>query len=271
MKFGVKAGDPKAKAARDTNSSGDWIRYFKDGETRMRFLEEMDNWTEYWSHWNVAKSRNFPCTGDRQTCPGCTSENERESRGSKKYLVNALTDGYVNLWMLPGSTFDDLDRYRDKSGGTIMDRDYTIVKFKKDDRTSYSVDREERDIIDLSSYESKKKDHQKMLMDAFVEVWGAPPGGEPEEAREQPQPVREEPKSWSETGSMSDRDGEPPFSQPQPQQDTAVEEDDQEISEDQLRAMSATQIKALFTQCGLEVPDTEDTTELADQLIAALG
>lgn len=62
----------------------------------------------------------------------------------------------------------------------------------------------------------------------------------------------------------------PLFSEPQAQQDQAPEEE-QEISEDQLRAMSAPQIKALYDQCGLEAPDTEDTKVLADGLIKALS
>jgi hypothetical protein len=35
--------------------------------------------------------------------------------------------------------------------------------------------------------------------------------------------------------------------------------------------MSAPQIKALFQQCGLDAPDTDDVNALADRLIELLG
>jgi hypothetical protein len=35
--------------------------------------------------------------------------------------------------------------------------------------------------------------------------------------------------------------------------------------------MTAPQIKALFTQCGFEVPDNDDASELADELMAKLA
>ena len=301
MKFGVKVAERTSKPTNSSGSNSDWIRYFKNTETRLRFLEEMEEWTEVWFHFSQGLMRNYPCTGERDKCPGCTSENEKEARASKKYLVNALSDGYVNLWMLPASTWDDLDRYKDKSGGTILDRDYTIIKHKGD-RTTYSVDREERDRIDLQPYESKKKDHQAMLFAAFVEV-------HPELALQSDDLPREEKPAprksislsqndfdklsaeqiaeldraagWSQTGSQASSmrdvmnekaDDDVPPSEPQPQQDQAVEEDeDQEISEDQLRAMSVPQIKALFQQCGLEAPDTDDVNVLADRLIELLS
>lgn len=303
MQFGVKVAE---RTSKPTNSSGssDWIRYFRNSETRLRFLEEMSDWTEVWFHFSQSLRRNYPCTGDRDKCPGCTSDNEQEARASKKYLVNALSEGYVNLWMLPASTWDDLDRYKDKSGGTILDRDYTIVKHKGD-RTTYSVDREERDRIDLAPFEAKKKDHQKMLYAAFTEVHpelALKSDDLPREEISKPAPRKsiavsqddldklsaeqvaelDRQAGWSATGSqatsmrdmMNDKDDNdpPPFKEPHPQQDQAVEEDEeQEISEDQLRAMTAPQIKALYAQCGLEAPDTEDVNALADKLIELLS
>ena len=240
-------------------------------------------------------SRKYPCTGDRDKCPGCQSDDERERRAGKKYLVNALQDGYVNLWMLPASTWDSLDRYKDKSGGTILDRDYTIIK-NVGDRTSYDVDREERDRIDLAPYEEKKKDHQKMLVSAYAEVWGEVPSAEREEVKKVPatRKVTAAELDQMTSAEVADLDGRgnygsqtsmrevmnekddsdlPPFKEPQPEQDQPVEEDsdEQEISEDQLRAMSAPQIKALFQQCGLEPPDTDDVAVLADKLIELLS
>lgn len=268
MKFGVRAAEATKSSA---SGSTDWLRYFKDVETRLRFLDELDDWIEVWMHFSQSKMRRYPCTGDRDTCPGCLSENEREAKASKAYIVNALTDGYVNAWIIPGSLFEDMDRHKDKGGGTILDRDFTVVKKNTDAGVRYAVDREERDRIDLSRYEDKKRDPQKMLMDAYVEVWGAQPGEKVTE-REiiAKTPPRIMPKTFENEvkGSWGDNLGDPP-SEPQAQQDSEPEED-QEISETQLRAMSAPQIKALFVQCGLEVPATDETDKLADYLIASL-
>jgi hypothetical protein len=279
MKFGVRA-------AESTKSSGagssDYLRYFRDKETRLRFLEEMDDWTEVWMHFSPGKSRTYPCTGERESCPGCLSENEREAKAAKKYIANALQEGYVNAWILPGSLWDDMDRHKDKGGGTILDRDFTVIKKDTEAGIRYAVDREERDRIDLSKYDDKKRDHQQMLQDVYVEVWGGLPGEKVTERepiikapirRDDPTPTaRYEDKAtttkpWSDEGTKGY--GDPP-SEPQPQSDPEAE-GDQELSENQLRAMSAPQIKALFIQCGLIVPETDNTDELSDQLIAALA
>lgn len=275
MKFGTRAGD---STRRQGTSSGneDWLRYFRQPETRLRFLEEMNDWTEVWMHWSPGKQRTYPCTDDFDTCPGHNSDNERERQAQKRYIVNALSDGYVNAWIIPGSLWDDLDRFKDKSGGTITDRDYTIVKKgSKEEGVRYSADREERDRIDLSKYDAKKRDHQQMLNDVFVEVWGKKPedfeNGTPE-AHEVKRVAKRAvtPPSWSENGTKTEEAYQDPPSEPQPQSDGEAEED-QVLSEAELRSMSAEQIKALFVQCGLEVPDLDDSQELADELMAKLS
>src|SRR5690242_18836978 len=100
MKFGVKASEaPKAGTSK---SGGKFINYFQKGDKTLRFLEEMNDWTIFYDHFNQAKRRSFPCTGDKKTCPGCTAENERDASASKRYLVNAVepSTGYVNLWKI---------------------------------------------------------------------------------------------------------------------------------------------------------------------------
>src|SRR5580765_1006110 len=97
MKFGIRAAESTS------TTDGDYIRYFKKGETRLRFLEEVGDWTEYWAHFNASKQRDYPCTGDRKTCPGCNSENEREAKASKRFLTNAVHEGFVNLYKVPAS------------------------------------------------------------------------------------------------------------------------------------------------------------------------
>lgn len=271
MKFGTRAGDSTRKTSTGGSGGGnaDWLRYFKDTETRMRFLDELDDWIEVWMHWSPSASRSYPCTEDFDTCPGHNSENERERSASKRYIVNALVDGYVNAWIIPGSLWDDMNRHADKAGGTILDRDFTVVKKNTDAGVRYAVDREERDRIDLSKYDDKKKNIGKMLEDVYVEVWGKlPAAGEENQDPPRREVVDKEIKAPTTAKEKLEADtaGDPP-TEPAPQGD----EEEQEISEDQLRAMSAPQIQALFRQCGLEVPESDDSAYLADELIKALA
>lgn len=270
MKFGVKAGEAGPRQA--ATGTGDFIRYFRDGETRLRFLEEMPEWTEVWMHWSPSKQRNYPCTDDFDTCPGHQSENERESKPAKKYIVNALSDGYINAWMLPGSLWDDLDRFKDKSGGSITDRDYTVVRKNGDQGVRYAVDREERDRIDLSKYDAKKRDIQKMLNDVFVEVWGKEPeafGNGTVKAHEVAKVIKQPvtPPSWS-GSEYQDPPSEPQSAEAPPAEDN---DEDRVLTEDELRAMSAPQIKELFRSCGLPAPISDDPAYLADELMKAIG
>lgn len=304
MKFGTKAGEaPRQSSA----GGGKFIKYFRKGETRVRFLEEMDDWTKIYEHFNQTKSRSYPCTGDQNTCPGCTSSNERERTASVRFVTNALTpdNGYVDLWKVPVSIHDDLARYADKDGGTIRARDYTVVQFKDDtDRVKYSVDREEKDRIDLDPYQAKLQDHQQALADAYIEAWGSlPDQAHPAEVSQDVTDHRAQMKAANTRrlrsvnedevakkpapakGDLDEATGKPLREQtpehlqdppsepaaPEVEGEQGQDETEVELDEKDLRAMSAEQIKGLFRQCQLPVPDTDDTTVLADELITALN
>jgi len=63
-----------------------------------------------------------------------------------------------------------------------------------------------------------------------------------------------------------------PPSEPQPEDDQVAAADDEvTLSEDELRAMPADEIKALIKQCGFQVIDEDDPNALADYLIRMLG
>lgn len=274
MQFGVKQGEAPAYDP-DAGASGSYIKYFKDNETRLRFLEETVEWTEVWMHFSQSKSRDYPCTGVRSTCPGCNHENQREAKASKRYIVNALAPktGYVDLWKIPASIFDDFDRQYQLSG-TVQDRDFTVIKFLKEGRTNYSTDKEDKDGLDLTEYRALMKDHQEALAEAFREVWGALPneegytGGDLYEAPAPkprlnvvPEPKAEPQKSWSDGGY------------PDPPSEPAAPEvpEQQEITEAQLRAMTADEVLAVYRVAGVPVPAFSDKDELVDKLIAALS
>lgn len=283
MQFGTKASE----STKSTTSSEGFIKYFKNGDTRVRFLEEMDDWTDYYEHFSKEKQLSFPCTGDRKTCPGCVEIARQEKEGSKpwsasrRYLVNAFDPdtGYVNLYKVPVSLIDDLSRYSDKDGGTITLRDYTIARYtKKDDgKVAYSVDREEKDPADLSEHEEHIKNHQQALQASYLSVFESLPDDESvAPSTKAPKASKAAAKKAAVKVTKAEPEEEeipsdPAESKVEAQQESGSDQDDVEVGEDDLRKMSAPELKALFAQCGLTPPKTGDTGELADALIEALA
>jgi hypothetical protein len=275
MQFGVKQGEAPVYDPESGSGGGSYIKYFKENETRLRFLEPVHEWTEIWMHFSQSKSRDYPCTGNKSTCPGCNHENPKESRASKRYIVNALgvKTGYVDLWKIPQSIIDDFLRY-EQMDGSISLRDYTVLKFQKDGGTKYSVDKEDRDGLELVEYTKLMKDHQEALADAFREVWGGLPGedgytgGDLYEVPQQPRlrvaPDPAPEPSWS-NGGYPDL----PPTEPAAQSDQGEQEI--ELTEAQLRAMSADDLIALYKQIGMPTPAFSGAEDLVNHLIAALS
>lgn len=284
MKFGTKRKD-------DTGSSSSghrFIKTLKAGVTTILFLEEMDEWTAYFEHYDPAlgeRGLSFPCTGNRSTCPGCTSDQERVRRASKRYLTNALVGQYVDLYKIPVSLIDRLAARADRDGGSIRVREYELTKTGTGLEVDYDVERGEKTSLDVNDYADKLYDHQRALNDAFAEAFGTVPEDESEAEAPQTKPARKAPVRRA---PVEDKEPEPvkpkaataaeiyPDDPPsEPQQETAAAEgesaDEVELSEDELRRMTPSQLKALFAQCGLDAPDTEDSDKLTDALIAALS
>lgn len=265
MQFGVKAGEEPAYDPETSSVGGSYIKYFKDYSTTLRILEEINDWTSVWMHFSQGKNRDYPCTDDKPTCPGHNSENEREAKANKRYIVNALNvdTGYVDLYKIPYSIYEDFVRYSDKFG-TITDRDYTVYKSKDGNKTSYSVDREDPVELDLSQYDGLKKDHQEALQEAFREVWGALP----DEDGYKGLSFDDEPISKG--GYMQPIKKEEAPADP-PSKPTDQDDGDQWVSEAQLRAMTAEQVLGIFKASNIPAPAFTDKDELVDQLIAALS
>lgn len=275
MQFGVKAAvepeyDPDAQP-----SSGSFIKYFKDQKTTLRFLDEIDDWTSVWMHFSPSKNREYPCTGNKAECPGCNAENEREAKGSKRYITNALNpeSGFVDLYKIPMSLKTDFDRQADRFG-TIRDRDYSIFKDKVNGKTEYSMDREEKVDLDLSQHEEYIKDHQEALSEAFREVWGALP--------DEPDYVAPDflgndgftrsgylPSIKKEETVLPKR--EIPVDPPTKPAAQRHEEQQEEMTEAQLRAMEFEELIEVFKRAEVPVPSFTDKNDLVDQLIAALS
>lgn len=179
MRFGSKFTEEAATA---TAGDGGFARGFKPGETTVRFLEEMEEgystgpWTMYREHFDPQEQKSYPCLGDKRICPGCNSDNDRERRATQRYLANALTpDGYVNLYKIPQSLINTLLKLANRDKGSITKRDYTIDREGEGLKTTYNAFPEDPAQVDVESYKDEMLDHQKVLMEAFVDAWGKTP------------------------------------------------------------------------------------------------
>jgi len=168
VKFGKRAGKIEQT---QSNASGDWPKNLRDGDTRVRFVEEIEDWIEYWEHFDD-QAKFFPCTEDRATCPGCTSDSEKTRKASKRYLATVLDPrtGRVYALKLPMDLANRLSLRNDRNGGTITNRDYTLIRSGKGLDTEYDVEQEEKVAIDLSVYQDVI-DPQEMLGSQFAAAW----------------------------------------------------------------------------------------------------
>lgn len=269
MKFGVKKKDAPA-GGDGGGSNGRYIKYFKKGEKTLRFLEPTDEWTKFYDHFSQGKSRSFPCTGDRETCPGCTSENPKEKQASCRFLVNALDPetGYVDLWKIPVSIIDDLERYEAKDN-SISDRLYTVIQFQSEGKTKYSVDREERVQTPVSEYADKMLDHQQALQESYQEAWGEDPADAEspvQEPSKRPKAKKKDKPRLDDTKAtqVAEDDDEPPF-------ESEDEAEEVTIDEEEIEKMDADELKHLFRQSGLRVPRTDDVEVLRNKLLSELS
>lgn len=275
LKFGVKVADAPDLDPMAESGGGRYIQYFKDGETRLRILEEHGEWTKVWMHFNQSKKIEYPCTGDRESCPGHNSTDEREAKASCRFITNALDreTGYVNLYKIPASIEGDFERQASKYG-TLLDRDYEVIRESGDRGTSYSVDRCDPDDLDISEHLKYVQDHGPALEEAFRDVWGGLPdeddytGGEVFGLKPKRSKVDKVDKPWSAQGSAA-ADDKPPFREP----DSERVEQDQEYTEAQLRTMKPKEIREIYASLGIKVPKKikDDTDALVNRLITALA
>lgn len=267
MKFGTKFAEA-ARGVGPNGGSGKWIRTLKEGETRMRFLEEMDNWLVYYEHYNPIGSA-FPCTGDKATCPGCTSDNERMNKASRKVAVNAIVGQYQDVYKLPITLVNRLKIKSERNDNTITDRDYIITRIGKSIDTEYDVESGNALPIDLNAFELANV--QTMLEVSFSENW-------PDFTADQIL-KEEKPKEKKKVGATIDAYTNPPAAKegdsPAPfeagtggeviQQSAAVSgknsSEEVEITLEQLHGMTPDQLRKLCVDSGDPVPDELSTQQ----------
>ena len=257
MKFGSKFGETNT-TPRSGGGGGKWIKTLKEGETRMRFLQEIDEWVVYYEHYNPAGT-SFPCTSDRDTCPGCTSTNERMKSASRKVAVNAVVGNYQDVYKLPITLVNRLKIKSERNGNTITDRDYIITRIGKDKDTEYDVESGNALPIDTSAYELLNI--EQMLETQFEENWPDFSAGQEPQAPKASAPVdvlaamkKAAPETTeAKPAPFEAGTGGEAIQQSAPASDSGSAE--VEITLDQLHAMTPAQLRSLCESNGAVVPE----------------
>lgn len=246
MKFGKSYEDAKNEGG--TEGSSQFIRYFKKPTTTFRVIQNPEDWVSYWEHFNPS-GHPFPCTGDRKTCPGCTSGNEKMSKASKRIAINVVENGYVNVYKFPKTLAEKLEN-RAQRIGTVTDRDYTIFKIQSQNpdgstKTDYDIEGGDKISVDLSQFETL--DVEKMLAAAYNESWG-------DSAKVETKLKADDEAKQSQVKKLVEK--------------PAPKAQDVTYSEDELRAMGLTDLLAVCDKEGVTPPQNLVTTgEVVDWLL----
>lgn len=175
MRFG-KSKEEAAAEPTTSGGGGGFMKYMKKGDNQVWILDEPKDWVYYWEHFNPSGFP-FPCTNDRTSCPGCTSEVEKMKKPSRKIAFNAYDGQYTNVYKVPKTVADKLEtRYERRQ--TITDRPYTITQLvtQVGNKTNYDYDIEAGSPddmeIDLSETEQYKRDPEELLAQAYEDAWG---------------------------------------------------------------------------------------------------
>jgi hypothetical protein len=252
MEFGVRKADAPERG------SGVYLRGFAKGETKVRFLQEQDDWIEFWEH-RTATGKGYPCTGDKTTCPGCTSEIDKQRKASRRYGTYLLLveKDKVLPFKIPGSLADRIAARAEKNNGTILNRDYSVMKTGEGLETEYDVDQEDKYEVDTAKRLSEAElTVQQCLQESWKEAWGDTPAIPAQ---------REAPAAEHVPGD------ENPPTEPKGEQAAPASEESVELTEAKVRAMDRPELRELCDKAGVEWSSTDTAGELADKLIAKFG
>lgn len=260
MKFGQSADE----AANDTRGSGSaYMKYFKDGDTVIRLLDEPSAWLYWWDHFDPS-GFSYPCTNERDTCPGCTSPSEKVKRASRKISFHVLEGDFINVYKVPPVLADKF-KLRFERTGTVTDRDYMVTRYKTGSgdkkKTEYDLEASPPDHKDLSKYELQ--DMEEMLAQQYDEIWG----DSKKVAATKRKQAEAEQEAVLKDKVESQEKGQPEDPPSEPSTDRAPVEG--EYTEHYLRSLGFPTLVALLVKEGKPVPDTvSNTDELVDWIIA---
>lgn len=246
MQFGQRKADAPA-------AGGDYLRGFKKGETKVRFLDEPDEWIAFREHFTRDR-KGFPCTEDKLSCPGCTHGDEEVRKASRKYAAQVLLvkQNVVLPFKIPVSLSDRLAVRAERNGGTLLNRDYVVLRSGDGFDTEYDVDQEDKYPVDLA--ELKKKitlEIQDCFQESFKEVWGSV---------EDPKLVT--PKGPSEANNAEDK---PPS---EPTGATSDPASENELTEAAVRAMEKPDLRKLCDRAEIKWTEDDTKAELLEKIFA---
>lgn len=244
MKFGTKSSDaPKF--------DGDYLRNFKKGETVGRFLQEPEDFIMFYEHYLGNKS--FPCTEDTRRCPGCTHENADVQRRSRKYATYFynVAQKFTAPHRLAVGLNNKMEARKDRNDGTILSRDFAVIRSGEGLNTDYDVDQEDKYEVDIKHLRSLYTGAtiEEILEQSFRDLWGDPSKyeGEPEE---------EKPRRTRERAPEPVPEDDPPYelmnAEERAAHDAKQSEADVEISEGELKKMTRAELVTLWQKAGFE-------------------
>lgn len=170
MPIGRKVGSMKTlKDSLKKGGNGTFIKYVpKDGAITVRFLQEPEEWMNYFEHYDTTLRKSYPCIEDN--CPGCMTDERRSSR----YLANALdveNDRVIPMQM-PKTLVSALVAMYDRLD-TLTDRDFELIRSGEGLDTTYNAIPEAPTPRKISKYESSMHDLQVVLDEAYNSVFNA--------------------------------------------------------------------------------------------------
>lgn len=166
MSFGTRTKDVK-----DT-PQGTYLRSFRPGETTVRFCEEVQEWITFWEHFN-SDNKSYPCTGDRSACPGCNSADAKEQKASRRFASTIRTpEGDFQAVRIPASVQKKMVTRSERNNGTILNRDYVIIREGQGLDTEYDVEADRTYEVAAKDLANGLVDIETILQSSWDEVWG---------------------------------------------------------------------------------------------------
>jgi hypothetical protein len=149
----IRGGQVKSvKALRNSMKKGGSDSRLKripgDEPMVVRFLQEPDEWFEFFEHWDDSTGRPAICTDD---CDYCADDVRVSKRALASVVV--ISEGKVEPLVLPSTLVNRLLTRYDKYH-TMIDRNYELIRTGKGLDTEYDVEAEPPTKMRLSRYET---------------------------------------------------------------------------------------------------------------------
>lgn len=240
MKFGTKKSDVVEFDSSGSFDFKPYLRNFRNGDNLVRFVEEVDDWIMFYEHF-TPENKSFPCTGERNSCPGCTSDNERMKKASRKYATNLqlVEQNVVLPFRIPMGLAKKLFN-RAERNGSITTRDYVVMREGQGLETEYDLEQDDKRPENIEALRGKAHDLQEIFQSMYDEIWGEGTV----EVDEEPAKVEKAPFDQGET---------------------------EEVDEAALRAMSRKDLVALATQHSINFDEDGGKSDILDAILAQAG